>query len=71
MSSMQASHASHYASVGLNFGVLLFCIIPTWIVLSQLEDHTTVVNGLEADEPPELDGKEMRSKVAEATPHLQ
>lgn len=32
-------NANHFVSIGLNFGVLLLCIVPTWIVLSEL-DHT-------------------------------
>lgn len=29
--------ANHFASIGLNFGMTILCIFPTWIVLSQLE----------------------------------
>ncbi|KAH6657086.1 major facilitator superfamily domain-containing protein [Truncatella angustata] len=32
-------NANHFASIGVNFGILLICIVPTWIVLSEL-DHT-------------------------------
>lgn len=30
-------NVNHYVSIGLNFGILLLCIYPTWIVLSELE----------------------------------
>lgn len=30
-------NANHFVSIGINFGVTLACVIPTWIVLSQLE----------------------------------
>ncbi|CBX97573.1 hypothetical protein IAQ61_001215 [Plenodomus lingam] len=29
--------ANHFVSIGLNFGVTMLCIFPTWIVLSELE----------------------------------
>jgi len=29
--------ANHFVSIGLNFGVIVLCIFPTWIVLSELE----------------------------------
>ncbi|KAK9779833.1 putative Major facilitator superfamily (MFS) profile domain-containing protein [Seiridium cardinale] len=32
-------NANHFVSIGLNFGILLLSIAPTWIVLSEL-DHT-------------------------------
>ncbi|KAF2761690.1 MFS general substrate transporter [Pseudovirgaria hyperparasitica] len=30
-------NANHFVSIGLNFGITVVCIIPTWIVLSELE----------------------------------
>ncbi|KAI5362390.1 Putative MFS transporter superfamily [Septoria linicola] len=30
-------NANHFVSIGLNFGVTVLCILPTWIVLSELE----------------------------------
>lgn len=30
-------NANHFVSIGLNFGITLLCIIPTWIILSELE----------------------------------
>ncbi|KAL4861868.1 hypothetical protein BDV12DRAFT_179719 [Aspergillus spectabilis] len=30
-------NANHFVSIGLNFGITLLCVIPTWIVLSELE----------------------------------
>jgi hypothetical protein len=36
--SMQSEgNANHFVSIGLNFGILLISIFPTWIVLSELE----------------------------------
>lgn len=29
--------ANHFVSIGLNFGITILCILPTWIVLSELE----------------------------------
>ncbi|KAL2827725.1 major facilitator superfamily domain-containing protein, partial [Aspergillus cavernicola] len=30
-------NANHFVSIGLNFGITLLCVVPTWIVLSELE----------------------------------
>ncbi|CAG1962507.1 unnamed protein product [Fusarium graminearum] len=30
-------NANHFVSIGLNFGITLLCVVPTWIVLSGLE----------------------------------
>jgi hypothetical protein len=29
--------ANHFVSIGINFGFTLLCVVPTWIVLSELE----------------------------------
>jgi hypothetical protein len=29
--------ANHFVSIGINFGILMLCIFPTWVVLSELE----------------------------------
>ena len=29
--------ANHFVSIGINFGFTVLCILPTWIVLSELE----------------------------------
>ncbi|KAF1851324.1 MFS general substrate transporter [Cucurbitaria berberidis CBS 394.84] len=29
--------ANHFVSIGLNFGITVLCVLPTWIVLSELE----------------------------------
>jgi len=39
-------NANHFVSIGLNFGITLLCIIPTWIVLSELE-HSHEVSATE------------------------
>jgi len=37
-------NANHFVSIGLNFGITVLCIFPTWIVLSGLErSHEVVV----------------------------
>ncbi|PYI02495.1 MFS general substrate transporter [Aspergillus sclerotiicarbonarius CBS 121057] len=30
-------NANHFVSIGLNFGITLLCVIPTWIIISELE----------------------------------
>lgn len=30
-------NANHFVSIGINFGITILCILPTWIVLSELE----------------------------------
>ncbi|KAF2117218.1 major facilitator superfamily domain-containing protein [Lophiotrema nucula] len=30
-------NANHFVSIGINFGITILCIFPTWIVLSELE----------------------------------
>ncbi|KAH8655204.1 major facilitator superfamily domain-containing protein [Xylariales sp. PMI_506] len=39
-------NANHFVSIGLNFGILLLSIYPTWIVLSEL-DHTHEIRVME------------------------
>lgn len=41
-------NANHFVSIGINFGILLLCIAPTWIVLSELE-HTHEIKVTESD----------------------
>jgi len=37
-------NANHFVSIGINFGVLIISILPTWIVLSELDrSHEVVV----------------------------
>lgn len=52
MCSMQSQgHANHFVSIGLNFGILLLAIFPTWIVLSELEhSHEVQVPEVNLDE---------------------
>ena len=39
--------ANHFVSIGINFGVTLLCILPTWIVLSELEgSHEVTVENV-------------------------
>ncbi|WWC90973.1 uncharacterized protein L201_005912 [Kwoniella dendrophila CBS 6074] len=38
------ANVNHFVSIGINFGILLLCIIPTWIVISALDrTHEIVV----------------------------
>jgi hypothetical protein len=50
MASMQSQGgANHFVSIGINFGFTILCILPTWIILSELEgSHEVQV--LEQDE---------------------
>lgn len=34
--------ANHFVSIGLNFGITILCIVPTWILLSELEESHEV-----------------------------
>lgn len=37
-------NANHFVSIGINFGVLIISIFPTWVVLSELDrSHEVVV----------------------------
>ena len=37
-------NANHFVSIGINFGILIVCIFPTWVVLSELDrSHEVVV----------------------------
>jgi hypothetical protein len=60
--SMQSQgHANHFVSIGINFGILMLCIFPTWIVLSELE-HSHEVRVTEG----EVVGKVIEEQEAEA-----
>ncbi|WVQ92969.1 hypothetical protein IAU59_000031 [Kwoniella sp. CBS 9459] len=37
------ANVNHFVTIGLNFGILLICIVPTWMVLSALEHSHEVV----------------------------
>jgi hypothetical protein len=44
--------ANHFVSIGLNFGITVLCVFPTWIILSELEGshEVRVMNeGVETD----------------------
>jgi hypothetical protein len=50
--------ANHFVSIGINFGVTLLCIIPTWIVLSELEgSHEVRVTDEDEHADAKLAGK--------------
>jgi len=40
-------NANHFVSLGLNFGILLLAVWPTWIVLSGLEKSHEVTKTLD------------------------
>jgi hypothetical protein len=44
-----APNANGFASIGVNFGMTVLCIAPTWIVLSELE-HSHEIQEM-VDEP--------------------
>jgi hypothetical protein len=43
--------ANHFVSIGLNFGITVLCVFPTWVVLSELEGshEVRVTNEVESD----------------------
>lgn len=41
-------NANHFVSIGINFGILMLCVAPTWIVLSKLE-HSHEITVKEED----------------------
>ncbi|KAF2158527.1 hypothetical protein M409DRAFT_71594 [Zasmidium cellare ATCC 36951] len=44
-------NANHFVSIGLNFGITILCIVPTWIVLSELKgSHEVEVTELEQEQ---------------------
>lgn len=44
-------NANHFVSIGINFGITILCILPTWIVLSELEhSHEVKVTDEVTDE---------------------
>jgi hypothetical protein len=47
-------NANHFVSIGLNFGITILCIVPTWIVLSGLE-HSHEVTVTATAEPSTKD----------------
>jgi hypothetical protein len=50
--------ANHFVSIGINFGFTLLSIIPTWIVLSELEgSHEVRVTEEDVQEDAKLGGK--------------
>ena len=45
-------NANHFVSIGINFGILLISIFPTWIVHSELEhSHEIEIRGDDVTEP--------------------
>ncbi|KAJ5630855.1 uncharacterized protein N7484_010955 [Penicillium longicatenatum] len=46
-------NANHFVSIGLNFGITILCIWPTWIVLSEL-DHSHEVRITVDDVPAKI-----------------
>lgn len=41
--------ANHFVSIGLNFGITISCIVPTWIILNELE-HSHEADSLTEEE---------------------
>ncbi|KAF5513183.1 UNC93-like protein 2 [Colletotrichum fructicola] len=52
-------NANHFVSIGLNFAITILCVLPTWIVLSELEGSHESPAG--ADE--EVSGGEKTAKL--------
>ncbi|KAH7080044.1 major facilitator superfamily domain-containing protein [Paraphoma chrysanthemicola] len=48
--------ANHFVSIGINFGFMILCIAPTWVVLAELEQsHETRVDAEEREPQAKLD----------------
>lgn len=49
--SMQSQgNANHFVSIGINFGILLLSIYPTWLVLRDLRNASPEGKSADADE---------------------
>lgn len=57
-------NANHFVSIGINFGITVLCIIPTWIVLSEL-DHNHEVQTVPEEAASETAGAEKLSQGSE------
>lgn len=55
-------NANHFVSIGLNFGITLLCVIPTWIIISELE-HTHEVE-VRAEDAKAVDDGEAEPQTA-------
>lgn len=42
--------ANGFASIGVNFGMTVICVVPTWIVLSELEGSHEVQEEMVAED---------------------
>jgi hypothetical protein len=50
--------ANHFVSIGINFGFTILCILPTWIILSELEgSHEVQVTEEDEQAPTKLASK--------------
>ncbi|PYH30055.1 MFS general substrate transporter [Aspergillus neoniger CBS 115656] len=56
-------NANHFVSIGLNFGITLLCVIPTWIIISELE-HTHEVEVRAEDTAKTVDYGEAEPQTA-------
>ncbi|KAM0544542.1 hypothetical protein ACHAPJ_011759 [Fusarium lateritium] len=52
-------NANHFVSIGLNFGITILCIVPTWIVLSGLE-HSHEIKVTASEDESSTKGHEER-----------
>jgi hypothetical protein len=59
INSMQSEGgANHFVSIGINFGFTLLCVVPTWIILSELEgSHEVRVTAEDVQEDAKLGDK--------------
>jgi hypothetical protein len=48
---------THFTSIGLNLGITVICIVPAWIIISELE-HSHDIQVTDA----ELNGVEMKTE---------
>lgn len=53
-------NANHFARIGINFGITVVCIFPTWIVLSELDRNHEIQP---APETPETEIESQTSGI--------
>ncbi|CCF40618.1 hypothetical protein CH063_11138 [Colletotrichum higginsianum] len=50
-------NANHFVSIGLNFGITVLCLFPTWIILSELEgSHEGTEDGADGHQSDSVEG---------------
>lgn len=63
------ANTTHWVSIGVNFGLYVACIFPTWIIISELEKshEVEVTEGqLEEDGMADADGDMKKAVISES-----